>query len=66
MSILSVQIYIMTDFSLSLFWLTTHFMSLSCNSTLSMCEEVDQLRMTVNKKKVLAWREECKKCEKQK
>jgi len=35
-------------------------------STLSMCEEVDQLRMTVNKKKVVAWREECKKCEKQK
>lgn len=35
-------------------------------STLSMAEEVDQLRMTVNRKKVQAWRDECKRCEKQK
>ena len=35
-------------------------------STLSMCDELEQLRMTVNKKKVATWREECKKCEKQK
>lgn len=35
-------------------------------STLSMCEELDQLRITVNRKKVDAWKEECKKCEKQK
>lgn len=35
-------------------------------STLCMTEELDQLRMTVNKKKVMTWREECKKCEKQK
>ena len=35
-------------------------------STFGMMEECDQLRMTVNKKKVLAWREECKKCERQK
>jgi len=35
-------------------------------STLSMSEELEQLRMTVNRKKVTAWREECKKCEKQK
>jgi hypothetical protein len=36
------------------------------SSTLSMSEELDQMRMTVNKKKVVACREECKKCEKQK
>lgn len=35
-------------------------------STLSMCDELDQLRMNVNRRKVVAWREECKKCEKQK
>jgi hypothetical protein len=35
-------------------------------NTMSMVEEVDLLRMTVNRKKVLAWRDECKKCEKQK
>ena len=35
-------------------------------NTLTMCEEVDQLRLTVNKKKVLAWRDECKKCERNK
>ncbi len=35
-------------------------------STMSMVEELDSLRMTVNKKKFVAWRDECKKCEKQK
>ena len=35
-------------------------------STMSMRDELDQLRMTVNKRKVMAWREECKRCEKQK
>jgi PHD/YefM family antitoxin component YafN of YafNO toxin-antitoxin module len=35
-------------------------------NTMSMVEELDLLRMTVNRKKVLAWRDECKKCEKQK
>ncbi len=35
-------------------------------STMSMRDEMDQLRMTVNKRKVIAWRDECKKCEKQK
>lgn len=35
-------------------------------STMSMCEELDQLRITVNRKKVATWREECKKCERQK
>lgn len=35
-------------------------------STMSMRDEMDQLRMTVNRRKVLSWREECKKCEKQK
>jgi len=35
-------------------------------STLCMCDELDQLRVTVNRKKVVAWREDCKKCEKQK
>jgi len=35
-------------------------------STMSMVEELDLLRMTVNKKKLMAWRDECKKCEKQK
>mmetsp|Transcript_11746 Transcript_11746/g.16857 ORF Transcript_11746/g.16857 Transcript_11746/m.16857 type:complete len:691 (+) Transcript_11746:158-2230(+) len=35
-------------------------------ATLSMRDEMDQLRMTVNKRKVMAWREECKKCERQK
>lgn len=34
--------------------------------TMSMVEELDLLRMTVNKKKIMAWRDECKKCEKQK
>lgn len=34
--------------------------------TLSMSDELEQLRMTVNKRKVVAWREECKRCEKQK
>ena len=33
---------------------------------MSMRDEMDQLRMTVNKRKVVAWREECKKCERQK
>eukprot|EP00579_Thalassiosira_antarctica_P017591 CAMPEP_0201928006 /NCGR_PEP_ID=MMETSP0903-20130614/19947_1 /ASSEMBLY_ACC=CAM_ASM_000552 /TAXON_ID=420261 /ORGANISM="Thalassiosira antarctica, Strain CCMP982" /LENGTH=680 /DNA_ID=CAMNT_0048466351 /DNA_START=223 /DNA_END=2265 /DNA_ORIENTATION=- len=36
------------------------------SSVLSTNQELDQLRMTVNRKKVVAWREECKKCEKQK
>eukprot|EP00577_Skeletonema_sp_RCC1716_P009182 CAMPEP_0113378088 /NCGR_PEP_ID=MMETSP0013_2-20120614/3505_1 /TAXON_ID=2843 ORGANISM="Skeletonema costatum, Strain 1716" /NCGR_SAMPLE_ID=MMETSP0013_2 /ASSEMBLY_ACC=CAM_ASM_000158 /LENGTH=694 /DNA_ID=CAMNT_0000260271 /DNA_START=464 /DNA_END=2548 /DNA_ORIENTATION=+ /assembly_acc=CAM_ASM_000158 len=35
-------------------------------STMSMRDEMDQLRMTVNKRKIMAWREECKKCERQK
>jgi hypothetical protein len=35
-------------------------------NTMSMVEELDLLRMIVNKKKIVAWREECKKCEKQK
>jgi len=33
-------------------------------STMSMSDELDQLRMVVNRKKVVSWREECKKCEK--
>ena len=36
------------------------------SSTLSMSEELDQMRMTFNKKKVAGWRDACKKCEKQK
>lgn len=32
-------------------------------SSLCMSDELDQLRTTINKKKVIAWREECKKCE---
>jgi len=35
-------------------------------STMGMSDELDQLRMVVNKKKVVSWREECKKCEKMK
>jgi hypothetical protein len=35
-------------------------------STMTMRDELDQLRMTVNKRKVTMWREECKKFEKQK
>ena len=35
-------------------------------STMTMRDEMDQLRMTINKRKVVAWREECKKCERQK
>ena len=36
------------------------------SSTSSIREDVDQVRSTVNRKKVLAWRDECKRCERQK
>lgn len=35
-------------------------------STMTMVDELEQLRMTVNKRKVMTWREEYKRCEKQK
>ena len=36
------------------------------SSTSSIREDVDALRSTVNRKKVLTWRDECKRCERQK